>query len=284
MSAYPAYNPSPLPRRLRPEVEPALDLEWVLDSILPLPPLQLLVGLCEDGLPLLFDLSEVGSGALLFLADSPLANGVAMKSALAAGCRMNYPDAVNIHILSTRPRWYEALYQEPHLKMNLHAGAPEAAILVEELCNLAEQRAGTSDGFPLHIVACDELDSLLAALSPAHQEQLAWLVAQGPAAGIWVFASLTVTNASQLDPAWLKLFGTWVLGMMEQPPGWLPAGKRTAAMATRLMPGREAIVLVEGQGLPVLLAHADAEDATLLMAEARPWTRLDEVLSSFPKV
>ncbi len=286
MSEYSATYPTqpyPGPRRTRPESSPLL-LESALAQFMPLPPLQMLLGLCEDGLPLLFDLSEPESGALLFLAESDLVNAVAIKATLAAACRMNYPEALSLSLISPRPRYYASLEYEPHLKLNFHSQSAEAGILIEEFCNLAEARAQGESRHPVQILALDGLDTLLTDMSPDHQALLAWLAENGPLVGIWVFAGLSSAGAGALDPAWLELFPTRLLGPLQDIPPGLPIGPRLTRHLATLEGGRAAVVLVESQALGIQLALADEQDANLLNIQRRPWTRLDEALSHFPEV
>lgn len=286
MSEYSATYPThsyPSPRRNRLESPPLL-LESALAQFMPLPPLQMLLGLCEDGLPLLFDLSEPDSGALVFLADSDLVNAVAIKATLAAACRMNYPEALSLSLISPRPRYYASLEYEPHLKLNFHCQSAEAGILIEEFCNLAEARALGESRHPVQILALDGLDTILTDLSPEHQALLAWLAENGPLVGIWVFAGLSSEGARSIDPAWLELLPTRLLGPMQEVPPGLPVGARLSRHLATLEGGRAAVVLVENQALGIQLALADEQDASLLNIQHRPWTPLDEALSHFPEV
>ncbi len=286
MSEYSATYPTqpyPGPRRNRLESAPLL-LENALAQFMPLPPLQMLLGLCEDGLPLLFDLSEPDSGALLFLADSDLVNAVAIKATLAAACRMNYPEALSLSLISPRPRYYASLEYEPHLKLNFHSQSAEAGILIEEFCNLAEERGQGESRHPVQILALDGLDTILTDMSPDHQALLAWLAENGPLVGIWVFAGLCSAGAGAIDPAWLELFPTRLLGPLQTSPASLPIGSRLARHLASLEGGFAAVVLVETQALGLRLALAETQDASLLDFQPRPWTPLDEALSHFPEV
>ena len=58
----------------------------------------------------------------------------------------------------------------------------------------------------------DQVDRLVEQLAPESLAYLRWLLRRGPAANVWVFASLNTQNTQNLDGKTLKSFGLRVAG------------------------------------------------------------------------
>lgn len=260
--SYPATpGKAPLPLKGVQEVPEAISLIDALHEFLPLPPLQLLLGLCEDGLPLLFDLSQPNSAPLLFTADSAVALGVHFKSTLFSACLLNEATDLNMHLISDRPRFYGALERQPHFLINFHLQSPEAGILLEEMANLVDARRQGSEPWPVQLLAIDGLADFAAALNANHLALLRWLVEAGPEQGVWILAAQSGPRLSSLAPDLLALFPTRVDGRLA---------------------GYQAVILAGDEEIPVAVPHAEPTDAALLASESSDWSPSQSMLRSFP--
>ncbi|TAK13177.1 MAG: hypothetical protein EPO32_05985 [Anaerolineae bacterium] len=267
------------PLRHAPAPSPQVLLEESLREFLPLPPFQMLLGLCEDGLPLLFDLGEADTGSLLFIADSPAALGIHLKSALASICLTNSPADLNLYVLSSRPLHYSILEREPHTRVNFHLQSPEAAILLEELANLAETRSSGETEGPVQVLAVDGLADLLSGLDTDHNALFDWLVDSGPPVGIWVLAAQPSSGLNRLGTT-LAAFPTLIAGNVSDSSAIealaLPASVRG------LNSGYQSLVVSSSEIIQVAIAHSERNDAAILSGETATWSPSQALLDSFP--
>ncbi len=192
-------------------------LEEVLDELHPLPAYSLLLGLCEDGLPLILDLTDPYSGSFLIAGDNGFTNFQLLYSLLTSGYKINTPTEVNLHFISPQVDKLIELHKQPSFKIGFDPTRPECEILVEEMVNLIHQRQGTLDIQPIHILAIDGLDLLFQTLSPEAQEWFIWLQENGPEAGLWIFASIESKRINKSQTSLIDGFPSRILGNIQSP-------------------------------------------------------------------
>ncbi|MBI3158086.1 MAG: hypothetical protein HYZ26_00620 [Chloroflexi bacterium] len=273
------------PRRRAAAIQPARPgprLSQVLNQVLPLPPGNVMLGLCDDGLPLLFDLNEPDSGGLLVTGDSALANGLVLKSVLLAACRMNPADSLNLNLISPRPDFFDVLEREPHLQINFHSRSKEAGLLLEEFANLIAAREESGEPSIIQLLAIDGLSEFFEALDADHQELLLWAASAGPACGAWIVAGDAPEAGAEVPVSLDEAFPTRLVNCIAEAGNpWLPEGAPIRRLAG-LENGRSALLFAGGERIQVQIAQAERGDYDLLASEARAWTEMDEVLSRFP--
>ena len=88
--------------------------------------------------------------------------------------------------------------------------------------------------------------------------RLDWLIQQGPAAGVWIFASIEATYlADQVMPT-LDLFPSRILGQISQPNLARHLSGLSRSYLTDLLPGMEYFVRTNGQSFNIwMLQSAD---------------------------
>jgi hypothetical protein len=192
-------------------------LEEVLDEFHPLPAYSLLLGLCEDGLPLILDLTDPSSGSFLIAGDHAQSNFNLLYGLLTSAYLINTAEEVNLHLISPLADELVELHKQPAFKISFHPARPECEIVVEEMVNLVHQRQGTMEMQPIHILAIDGLDLLFQSLSPESKYWFNWLAENGPEMGLWVIATVESGKTARLHHGALDGFPSRILGYIQSP-------------------------------------------------------------------
>jgi hypothetical protein len=235
-------------------------LEEVLqDQSRSLPQRSLLLGLCEDGLPLVLDLTDPESGAFLIAGDSGFDNSALLHSILTAAHKGNREKDVSLHLISPHADYLLNFHRMPNFKISYEPHRAEIRIVLEELVNLVVKRQHDhkDSHLPAHIFAIDGLDLLYQSLDPQSKLHLDWLIQQGPAAGVWVFATIEATYlADQVIPT-LDLFPSRILGRINQPNLARHLSGLSRSYLTDLYPGLEYFVRTNGQSFNIWILQSE---------------------------
>jgi len=192
-------------------------LTELLDSLSEPPPYAALLGVCEDGLPFLLDLTNPAPGSILSIGDRAAGKTALICSLLHSVCRLNSPDQISFHVVARQPAEYLALEQMEHCQATLSVGEPAVADLIAELVATAETRKRSHPQEPILILAIDDLAALLPSLDEQTYARLYWLIRHGPRYQVWTLATLpaeSFTATEQLDPRFLSAFRTRLFGYM----------------------------------------------------------------------
>ena len=190
-------------------------LEEVLDELHPLPAYSVMLGLCEDGLPLILDLTDPSSGSFLIAGDHSSTNFNLLYSLFTSAYLVNTPQEVNLHLISPQVEELLEFHKQPAFKIGFDPSRPECEMVVEEMVNLVHERQGTLELQPIHILAVDGLDQLLQSLSPEAKYWFNWLLGNGPEVGLWVIATIESEKTNRLPPGVLDGFPSRILGFIQ---------------------------------------------------------------------
>jgi hypothetical protein len=212
-----------------PEAAPAVQAETI-------PSGSLLLGLAEDGLPVLLDLYDPAPGPLLVAGDGGCGKTAFLKS-LARATNLHDPGDLQFGVLTPFPeewRDHEAL---PGCLGVWPAYHPSAHEFLKQLVSWSEVMGETRQVVLLFV---DGLD-LLTTSSSELRASLRWLLANGPARQVWPVVAANPGRLARLQ-AWMEYFPTRILGRI-----------RHAQTARLLAEGREldlgALVPTEQFGL-----------------------------------
>jgi hypothetical protein len=216
------------------QIEPIRSRAGLHDLIarLPLPQNSLILGVCDDGLPLVLELSDPSPGALLFLGDDVGGLQKHLQAILASICLLGDPKQVQIDLISPSPETFAAQKLFPHVQKVHLPDHEEMFGLLGCLFELIEQRQRKDNSLtgkflkeflpankgPVRILMIDQLDVLVEQLAPESLAYLRWLLRRGPAANVWVLASLNAQNAQAVDGKTLKSFGLQVVSKVRNTP------------------------------------------------------------------
>jgi hypothetical protein len=171
-----------------------------------LPGGSLLLGLAEDGLPVLLDLYDPAPGPLLVAGDGG-SGKTALLQSLARAAGLQDPGDIQFGVITPFPEEWSALESLPHCLGIWPAYHPSAELFLSQLVNWAEALPGTRqailllfDGFDL--LSGGEFQSL---------HDLRWLLLYGPEHQVWPAVTVNPARLTHLQP-WLDYFHTRLIG------------------------------------------------------------------------
>lgn len=244
-------------RRPTPLLDPQLpDLESVVQQQAVLPAYSLILGRCDDNLPLVLDLTEPGAGSFLIAGDSGFANTQLLHSVITSGFLLNTEYEVNLHLISPQADTLTKFHRQANFKISYQPERPEVEIVLEEMAALIESRKQRGRNMPIHVLCIDGLDILWDRLSTQGKMWLKWLVTYGPRRGLWVFAALeTEYLKPELYPV-VDCFPSRLLGRIQRQnhTNYLAGIQRCGLK--NLVPELEFVALTGGQTFNLWLLPA----------------------------
>jgi hypothetical protein len=186
------------------QAEPAIrfSLEQLLKRTGPLPPYTALLGICTDGRPYLFDLTNPASGSILINGGSQCGKTNLMRIVLASICRLDPAVNVRFGVLSAEPTEWTDFLTDQHCLGVLDGGEDASASLIEDLAAIVMRRQSTGLGLegvsrpqktqdgPVLLLAVDDLSYLKHNQPGRRFELLCWLAQTGPQYGVRVLATM----------------------------------------------------------------------------------------------
>jgi hypothetical protein len=169
----------------------------------------LLLGLAEDGLPVLLDLYDPEPGPLLVAGDGGCGKTAFLKS-LARATNLDDPGDIQFGVLSPFPeewRDHEALPGCLGVWPAYHASAHE---FLKQLVSWADTLPDTRQVILLFV---DGLD-LLTTSSSELRGALRWLLSNGPERQVWPVVTVNPGRLARLQ-TWLEYFPTRILGRVK---------------------------------------------------------------------
>lgn len=217
-------------------------LEKYFESQTLLPAYSIFLGLCDDGIPLILDLTDSNTGSFLIAGDNDASNYTVLSSLLTSAYCFNGPKEINIHLISQHLDDFPMLLKTPHLNLCLKPEQIETSIAFEELVNLGKQRRKGESLIPYHLVAIDGLDSFIKTADLQIPKLLTWLIENGPEVGIFVIATIeSIQIAPKLFPI-LNCFPSRILNQISNPGmARYLSGMRDPKLSD-LTPGLDAVV------------------------------------------
>ena len=190
-----------------------LDLESVLGSLAPLPPYSVLLGICEDGLPLLLDFKNPAPGSILLLGDPKQVNRPLLRSLLASAVLLNTAEEVQIYLITAEGAAF-AEFQEVPGALEIISPYEDAALeLVWYFaCRAKEQDCGRQSR-GVEVLLIEDLELFVSQLDPQGRKELEWLVTEGSQVGSWVIGSQDAARFGEINEPLLAAFRTQLIGI-----------------------------------------------------------------------
>ncbi len=178
-----------------------------------IPPVTAILGVAEDGSPLLIRLPSPDVGHVLVAGAAESGKTSLLQSMVLSMAMMNSPGQVKMMLIALRGNSFGSFDGSPHLARPTIQGSVEAAEALQSLVRLVERRhrllARSPEGLlgEGHVVAIiDELGGLLASSREASRS-LAQLLERGRAAGVHVVAALQLAGDDAVDELLSSLVG-----------------------------------------------------------------------------
>jgi len=183
--------------------------EAPLEQLAGLPGGSLLLGMAEDGLPVLLDLYDPAPGPLLVAGDGG-SGKTAFLHSLARAAGLQDPGDIQFGVLTPFPEQWTALESLPHCLGVWPAYHPSARLFLSQLVSWAEALPATRQAILLFF---DGFDLVSGSQFPS-QHDLRWLLLYGPERHIWPVVTINPARLVRLQ-AWLDYFHTRVLGQVK---------------------------------------------------------------------
>ncbi len=174
-----------------------------------LPAGSLLLGLAEDGLPVLLDLSNPSPGPLLVAGDGGCGKTVFLQS-LAYASDLPDPGDTSFGVLTPFPEEWTALEALPHCMGIWPSYHPSARFFLSQLQNMADALPRTRQSI---LLLFDGID-LMTGSDFQVQHELRWLLMYGPERRIWPALSVNPARMARLQ-TWLDYFHTRIIGRVK---------------------------------------------------------------------
>jgi hypothetical protein len=187
---------------------PRTTLQDVLDRLGDLPPASAVVGICEDGLPLLFDFAEPSPGSILIQGEHPAANTRLLQTILASAAALNPPDKLRFTIITPNPGEYQTFERSDHCRAILSSFDRVSSELVIELAEITEQRRYGRNRGGVEILALDDLPAFVQNNDYEVNAYLKWLLKYGPRSKVWPAATVKNAQAWRMEDGLSEAFGT----------------------------------------------------------------------------
>lgn len=175
-----------------------------------------ILGTCNDGIPLLFDLKDESAGPLVVISNDKVGSLNLFQTMLHSLMAFNNCHEVKFSILSSELHQWQTIMalgkQNGQLKAVYPFSERGASEEIIKLAELAENRLnGRQTGFPVLLVI-DNLE-YIRILDMDARLNLEWLLHNGSKAGIWPITSIIASEAEKMS-RWLTNFKTRFLGYM----------------------------------------------------------------------
>lgn len=267
-----AYPPAASPPRQQvPDLPPLL--RPLLEELSPFPPYSAMIGMCDDDLPMLFDLSNPAAGSVLILGDSGFANSLHLKTILTSIGILNTKEEVNFHLISPHQELVGSLVAFSNFHILFEPDMPDSITLIEEIAKLIEKRHNTGSLDPVQVFAIDGLDLLFDHLDDHHRKLLHWIAEMGPELGVWLFATI---ETNRLNAELLPIFKTMttrVFGKIKNTNfAYKLTGSQNIAL-NALTPGIQAALFSGNSLIRIWVPRLEEDEDFLIEVSSQPISR-----------
>jgi hypothetical protein len=189
-------------------------LAELIRKIGPQPAYSALIGLCDDGMPFMFDLSDPSPGSILIAGDRKSGKTRLLQAVLASISALNGPDEVCYYMITPRPEENQVLYHQGHCLDILSPDEQSASALVLDFAEIANQRRSGRELGPVTLLAIDDLSALDYYMDDKVTRYLQWLLEYGPKVGVWVIGTVESEGSRRIDRRLIPAFGTRLIGQI----------------------------------------------------------------------
>ena len=189
----------------------------ILQAFPYLPQQTSLLGLGEDGYPVIFDLLDASPGSLLICGDAGCGKTGLLKTILESAMLLSSPYQLHTVVLSTAPEEWEGLratYDRRYFEALDSSYSDEAVHWIHQLTIRTEQRRYGRELGTVVLLLIDDLAQVLR-MDAEVRQGLAWMLREGAATRIWTVATLNSQHVVE-HADWLHAFQTHLLGRIGQ--------------------------------------------------------------------
>jgi S-DNA-T family DNA segregation ATPase FtsK/SpoIIIE len=229
-----------------------------------IPPATAILGLAEDGTPLLIRLPSPDVAHILVAGTTGSGKTVLLQTMVLSLALANRPPHLSLMLLDPKRHAFSLFGGLPHLARPVIWDAEESAEALHSLVRLMERRTTGSglaaDGRPSVVVVIDELADLLMTGGKAVQWALTRLTQRGREAGIHVVAATQKPTAAVLGPLVKANFPVRLVGRVTSSGDARTATGWSGTGAERLLGRGDFLAVAEGRVTRFQAAHVSPQE------------------------
>lgn len=243
----PVVKNQPARRTYLPPLTPAVrneaDLSTFIQEHPGLPAHTAVLGVCDDHLPVLFDLSDAESGAPIVLANARSGKTMLLQTWLRTAFEFDRAGTLRATVIASRPEEWSKMSQMQNCSQIAAPGTPEALAALSAVVETIQQRLERRGRIQPQMVFFDDLAFLPGARTD-FQLAVDQILRLGPQVNIWPMAALSTGQALEMG-RWVRHFRVRVLGNMPNSAA-MRLGAFDGLDAEGLIPRRQFAVRVSG--------------------------------------
>jgi hypothetical protein len=189
-----------------------VSLDQVLAQSGILPPQSVVLGVCDDGLPFLLDLTNPSPGALLICGDAAAGKSTLLQTILDSAAHLNSPTQLKLSVVAAEIGPFIHLAKTEQCQEIFTSQEEVVRDLIAEMADIAETRRRQSSQDPAILLVIDDLAECLDHLDQETFNRLYWLIRHGPRSRVWTIATLPMERAGEIEPRFLSAFRTRLFG------------------------------------------------------------------------
>jgi S-DNA-T family DNA segregation ATPase FtsK/SpoIIIE len=243
------------------------------------PPTTAILGLAEDGVPLLIRLPSPDVAHVLVAGTTGSGKTVLMQTMILSLALSNAPQStphpagqgpagpgLALMLIDPKGQAFGVFDGLPHLTRPVIRETPEAIEALDSLVRLMERRAPARQGPPHIVLVIDELADLLLTGGRPVQQALTRLVQRGRGAGIHVIAATQKPTSAVLGPLVKANFPVRLVGRVTSIEDARTATGWSGSGAERLMGRGDFVAVAEGRVTRFQAAHVSLQEIHEVMA------------------
>ena len=185
-------------------------LRSVIANASPLPQKALLLGLAEDGLPVLLNLCDPIPGPILIIGDQASGKTLLLQTIARASELLYSPAEVQYGIITQyKDEWIN--FQENQNNAGIYT--TEDNTTQELLQSLVTWAHNNKEDQQSILLLIDDLEAMTK-LNQQAEQNLRWLLLRGPSRRVWPIITINTSQAQNME-AWLAFFRTRLFGHIE---------------------------------------------------------------------
>ena len=178
-------------------------------------PYTVILGKCEDNLPLTLELTNPAPGSILICGDRDSGKTRLLRAILKSAILLNNSESLRICVITNNARNYDVLQKTPQYVKFCTPEQSAEQELIENLVEINSDRSQNGVGDPAIILAIDDLVTYAETLETNQIADLYRIVRHGPRSRIWTIASLHTIRFNALNEKLLSAFRTRFTGKID---------------------------------------------------------------------
>lgn len=183
-----------------------------IDRVGTFAPYSVILGRCDDNLPLLLELNNPAPGSILVTGDEGAGKVRLVHSFIKSAVLLNSPGRVQFSVIAREPAWYQPLARYPNCLQISTPDSPEALQLVETLSAEEELSRKKGPSRRAMLLILDDLSTISDVFSHKHTSRLFRLIKHGPRARIWPVGILQSNRSGNVHEKVIGAFRTRLIG------------------------------------------------------------------------